>query len=476
MTRLPSFLYAGAFALALAGCAQNPVSGKQDFVMMSEAQEISMGRSADVEVRKQYSVYQNPALQAYVNGVGQALAKRSHRSNLNYHFTVVDSPEINAFALPGGYVYITRGIMAYLNSEAELAAVLGHEIGHVTARHGVRQQSAAQAANIGISLVSILVPELNNQGFHDVSNLLGGALLSGYGREHELESDRLGAQYLARAGYDPQAMIRVVGVLKNQELFDAEVAKQEGREPTRYHGTFATHPDNDTRLQQVVGEAKNLTVANPMEKRDEYLQQTAGLIFGDNVAEGVVRDQRFLHKDLGIAITFPTGWSIKNLPTEVAALSPQSDAALQLKLDDKPSGTVVEYARRLLGQNVSIEALKIDGLPAALGSDGKRLLSVIYFEGKAFLLQGSAKTPQLLAAQRGTMEAAIRSFKQLSVQERAAIKPLTLRMVQAAAGDSYAKYAARSPLGRNAEQYLRLLNAQYPQGEPAPGQTVKLVE
>ncbi|MDP2760363.1 MAG: M48 family metalloprotease [Sideroxyarcus sp.] len=476
MTRLLSFLFTGTLSLALIGCAQNPVSGQQDFVMMSEAQEIGMGRSADVEVRKQYSVYQNPELQNYVNGVGQALAKRSHRSHLAYHFTVFDSPEVNAFALPGGYVYITRGILAYLNSEAELAAVLGHEIGHVTARHGVRQQSAAQATDIGISLVSILVPELNNQSFHDVSNLLGGALLSGYGREHELESDRLGAQYLARAEYDPQAMIRVVGVLKNQELFDAEIAKQEGREPRRYHGTFATHPDNDTRLQQVVDEAKTLTVANPVENREEYLQQTAGLIFGDNVAEGVVRDHRFLHRDLGIALTFPTTWSIKNLPTEVVALSPQNDATLQLKIGAKPSGTAVEYARRLLGQNVSIEALKIGSLQAALGSSGNRLLGVIYHEDKAFLLQGSARTPQLLAAQRSAMEASIRSFQVLSAQERAAIKPLTLRLTKAASGDSYAKFAARSPLGRNAENYLRLLNAQYPHGEPVPGQTIKLVE
>ena len=476
MTRPLLFMFAGALGLSLAGCAQNPVSGKQDFVMMSEAQEISMGRSADVEVRKQYSVYQNPALQSYVNGVGQALASRSHRSNLNYHFTVVDSPEINAFALPGGYVYITRGIMAYLNSEAELAAVLGHEIGHVTARHGVRQQSASQAANIGVSIASIFVPELNTQAGQNLSNLLGGALLSGYGREHELESDRLGAQYLARAEYDPQAMIRVVGVLKNQELFDAEIAKQEGREPRRYHGTFATHPDNDTRLQQVVGEAHSLTVASPVENREEYLKQTAGLIFGDNVAEGVVRDLRFLHKDLGIALTFPSGWSIKNLPDKVVALSAQNDAMLQLGLDAKPSGTAVEYARRLLGQNVSIEALKIDGLQAALGSSGNRLLGVIYHEGKAFLLQGGAKTPQLLAARREAMETAVRSFRILSADERATIKPLTLRLVQAAAGDSYAKFAARSPLGRNAEQYLRLLNAQYPQGEPVPGQTIKLVE
>ena len=157
-------------AQALSGCASNPVSGKQDFVMMSEQQEIALGRSSDAEVRKQYKVYANPALQSYVDRVGQKVAAHSHRPNIHYHFTVLDTPEINAFALPGGYVYITRGILAYLNSEAEMAAVLGHEVGHVTARHGVRQQSAAQATNIGLSIVSIFVPQLNTQAGHDLSN------------------------------------------------------------------------------------------------------------------------------------------------------------------------------------------------------------------------------------------------------------------------------------------------------------------
>lgn len=476
MSRSLSFLLLGITALSLVGCAQNPVTGKQDFVMMSEAQEINLGRQADADVRKQYKVYPNPALQAYVDRVGQNLAVHSHRNNLRYSFTVLDSPEINAFALPGGYVYITRGIMAYLNSEAEMAAVLGHEIGHVTARHGVRQQSASQATNLGIQLASILVPELNNQAFHDVSNLLGGALLSGYGRDHELESDRLGAQYLARTEYDPQAMIRVVGVLKNQELFDAEIAKQEGREPRRYHGTFATHPDNDTRFQQVVGEAKTLTVANPAENREEYLRQTAGLTFGDSVDEGVVRDNRFVHRDLGITLTFPADWSVKNLPTQLVALSPNNDALLQFMLDPKPSGTVVEYTHRKLGGNAKIETVQIGGHTAALGETDNTLLGVIYDSGRAFLIQGNTKAAQTFATNRKAMETTIRSFKTLSAEERKQIKPLTLHLITAKKGDTYAALAQRSPLGRNAEKYLRLINAQYPQGEPVAGQLMKVVE
>ena len=252
----------------LAGCAQNPVTGQSDFVMMSEEQEIALGRQYNEQVIKnQYHVYESKPLQDYVDRIGQKLAKYSHRPQLKYHFTVLDTPEINAFALPGGYVFITRGILAYLNSEAELAAVMGHEIGHVTARHSVRQYSAAQAANIGLTIASIFVPEINTNVGQNLANIMGGALLSGYGREQELEADRLGAQYLARADYDPQAIIRVLRVLKNQELEDEKLAKEEGREPRRYSGLFATHPDNDTRLKEVVGEADKLATAAPFEGR-----------------------------------------------------------------------------------------------------------------------------------------------------------------------------------------------------------------
>src|SRR3954468_7729212 len=244
--------------LVLADCAQNPVSGHANFVTMSESQEIQTGRQEDVKVRQEYGVFDDKPLQTYVNEVGQRLGKASHRPQLQYSYIVVDSPDINAFALPGGYIYITRGILAYLNSEAELAAVLGHETGHVTARHSVQQISAATAAGVGATLLGVFVPALRNQAGDTAINYLGNALLSGYGREHELEADKLGADYLYRTGYDPQAMIKVIGVLKNQELFDAEAAKSEGRQPRGYHGVFASHPDADQRLQEVVGEAGKL--------------------------------------------------------------------------------------------------------------------------------------------------------------------------------------------------------------------------
>ena len=461
----------------LAGCAQNPVTGQSDFVMMSESQEIALGRQYHEQViQKQYRVYESKALQDYVDRVGQRLAKQSHRPGLLYRFTVLDSPEINAFALPGGYVYITRGIMAYLGSEAELAAVVGHEIGHVTARHGVRQQSAAQAANIGLTIASIFVPEVGSMGGQNLANLVGGALLSGYGREQELEADRLGAQYLARADYDPQAIISVLRVLKNQELKDIELAKQEGREPRRYSGLFSTHPDNDTRLKQVVGEADKLAPAAPFEGRSEFLAATDGLVFNDNSEQGVVRNNRFYHGELGIALQFPEAWQVHNLPDALVAVSPGGEAMLQMKMDQKPRGTPVEYARRMVGSSANVQRLDLDGLSAATFELPNTMGGVVYHNKYAYILQAQSKASGGLKAHRNDIFNTVRSFHALTAEERKLVRPLSIRIITARQGDTYAGLAQNSPLGKSAESYLRLINAQYPDGEPQAGQRIKIVE
>jgi len=469
------FLIISLALILLAGCAQNPVTGESDFVMMSEGQEVAVGRLNDEQVKKQYKVYEAKALQDYVNGVGQKIAKQSHRPNLQYRFTVLDTPEINAFALPGGYIYITRGIMAYLNSEAELAGVLGHEIGHVTARHGVRQQSATQAANIGINIASIFVPEIGSSIGKKVSDVVSGALLSGYGRDQELEADRLGAVYLSRSGYDPEAITRVIGVLKNQESQDAELAKQEGRELRRYHGLFASHPDNDTRLQQAVGEAgKNSSPSAHFEGRNEFLAALDGLVFNDNGDQGVLRNNCFYHGELGIAVQFPEDWQVHNLPDTLAAVSLQGEAQLQLKIVAQPHGSPVEYARQL-GAN-GAQAVKVHGLPAALIDLPDSIIGVIFLGQQAFILQGQAKTRQGLAKHRDEIIDAIQSFHALGNDERSLVRPLAIRIHAARQGDTYARLAQVSPLGKSAQSYLRLINAQYPDGEPQLGQRIKVIE
>src|SRR6056297_874118 len=298
--------------LSVSGCAVNPVSGEQEFVLMSEGQELALGRRMHPQILEQYDTYDDPELQAYVQRVGEELAAKSHRQDLIYRFTVLDSDEVNAFALPGGYIYITRGLMSYFQSEEELAAVLGHEIGHVTARHSVRQYSTQQATGLGIALGSILVPELRDRNVQNLLGSMGTALVRGYGREHELEADRLGAEYLARTGRDPEAMIDVIRVLKAQEEFEKERAEQEDREPRTYHGVFATHPANDTRLQEVVAAAERYHQgAYREEEREAYLRRLEGVPFGPSAREGVVRGDHFYHRDLGFGLRFPAGWRIE---------------------------------------------------------------------------------------------------------------------------------------------------------------------
>ena len=214
------------FILLMMGCSINPATGTPDIVLMSESAEIQMGKEMHEKLIKSMPIYQDEKLAAYVNSVGQKIVKNSHRKDIEYHFTIIDAPDINAFALPGGYIYINRGLLSYLDSEAQLAAVLAHEVGHVTARHVVRQDSARKGASV-LSVLSVLTT--GSAAIGDVTNLWGTAAVKGYGREMELEADGLGAEYLFNSGYDPHAMVETIGVLKDQEKFARYRAKEEGK-------------------------------------------------------------------------------------------------------------------------------------------------------------------------------------------------------------------------------------------------------
>ncbi len=275
-------LLLGGLNLNLSAYAASPVTGREEFVLLSEQEEIALGREANKEILQRYDLYGDYRLQVYVNAIGEQLARNSHRGDLVYTFTVLDSNEVNAFALPGGYIYITRGLMAYLNSEAELAAVLGHEIGHVAARHAVRQYTAEMFAKVGVSIGALLIPGLDRTALQ-ITQVLGSAILKGYGREHELEADRLGVEYIAKTNYSANAMLDVIRTLKNQEIFEKQRARAAGRQPRVYHGLFATHPDNDVRLRKIVSHARQYQqTATAQSKVAHYLNHIDGLIFGDD--------------------------------------------------------------------------------------------------------------------------------------------------------------------------------------------------
>ena len=476
LSALAGIAAAGMLAM-LGSCATNPVSGNPELVLMSEAQELLLGRGADQDVKKQYALYDHKGLQAWIEGLGQKLSRGSHRPGLDYRFTLLDSPEVNAFALPGGYVYITRGILVYLNSEAEVAAVLAHEIGHVTARHSVRQMTAQTGTSVLLGLLGAVSPAVRASGAQNLGGLVGNALLAGYGRDHELEADRLGAEYLARAGYDPQAMIRVIGVLKNQELFDAEQAKREGREPQRYHGVFASHPDNDTRLKEVVAAANTLRSGIGTDERAAYLARTDGMVFGDSAREGVRRGASFYHTELGFALQAPAGWRLQNLPDRLRVVAPGGGTALEIVTDKKPNEDPAAVLRRVTrGAATDIDMSPVNGLQAARTELRGRQLAVVYLANSAFLFSGAAQNEEAFRRNADGLRQAVRSFHALSAEERKLARPLTLKLVKAEAATRFAALSPASPLGGTAEGWLRLINAMYPSGEPSPGQPLKIVE
>lgn len=478
-------LLAGALLfMGLTGCAQNPVTGKSDFVMISEDDEIAIGRTNHPKIIAQYGLCKDEELQDYVQSVGEQLAAVSHRQNLVYRFTVLDSPVINAFALPGGYIYITRGLMAYLNSEAELAAVLGHEIGHVTARHSVRQQSAAQAANLGYAIGALLLPEIINADTQNLFNVFSGALLSGYGREHELESDGLGAEYLARSGYDPSAMIEVIRVLKDQEVFAAEQAKKQGREAQGYHGLFASHPENDTRLKEVVaGADKYIGAKKGIIKSQEYLSHIDGMTFGYSEEHGISLGQNFYHLDMGFGLSFPQGWQINNRPDSLQAISSGGNGFIEMVAGDlnrKLSPKEFISQRLKITKLKSGHELNVNGLKAYTGlfeaKNQTARIAVIYLDQQAFILFATVKNGQEFQQFDKYFINTVMSFHRLRDDEKPLAKAQKIDIVTVAKHDNYKKWAATSRITNSAESQLRLLNGAYPRGELKPGDLAKRVK
>ncbi|HAJ92400.1 MAG TPA: peptidase M48 [Gammaproteobacteria bacterium] len=468
----------------LTACATNPVTGGSDFVLMSEDEEIRLGHKYSTEVLQEMPAYKDPVLEELVQRIGKQLATHSHRPNLAYQFTIVDSTSVNAFALPGGYIFITRGMLAYLNSEAELAAVLGHEIGHVTARHSVRQQSTAAVTGI---LGAVVAASTGINGIDSLTDMAGTVIVRGYGREHELEADRLGAEYLAKSGYDPAAMLEVVGVLKNQEAFEVAIASKEDREPNVYHGLFSTHPDNDARFREVINAAKKFKTGTTTRiGRDSFLLRLDGMTFGDSTQEGIVRDNRFYHRDLNFSLTFPKDWRIDNQTQKIIATPESKDGLIQMSI----AGIKGQQSpRQFMEQHMQLENMRqgktfssgdLKGYTAIADGEtpyGPRRVRyvVIYRDGSAYILAGAANDRKNPWKYDAAMLATATSLHRLTAAEEKLAAGQKLDIIRATEGMTYADLARRSPINDYPEEQLRLLNNQYPTGEPEPSRLLKIV-
>ena len=372
-------------------CARNPVTGKRQVVLMSEEQEIAMGKEADPQIVAQYGLYENKELQDFITQKGKEMAAISHRPNLNYEFKIVDSDILNAFAIPGGYVYFTRGIMAHFNNEAEFAGVLGHEIGHITARHSVAQQRNQILGQIGLIAGMVLSPELAQFGEQASQGL--GLLLLKFGRDAERESDRLGVEYSTKIGYDAQQMANFFNTLKRKS---SEGGSQEL--PT----FLSTHPDPGERnatVAQLATEWKQKTnLTNAQVNRNSYLKRIEGLIYGEDPRQGYLENSVFYHPELKFQFPVPQGWSYQNSPQQVQLASRDGKAMLLLMLaqgitlQEAASGVLQKYKLQLIeNRNVTVNGSNAIAMIADLQQQQGNLRTLSYliqYNGNIYHLLG----------------------------------------------------------------------------------------
>ncbi|MDI1322171.1 MAG: M48 family metalloprotease [Algoriphagus sp.] len=414
----------------IGGCAVNPVSGKKQVVFMTEGQEIAMGQQSDPEVIAFFGLYDDPELQKFITEKGNELAAVSHRPKLAYEFKIVDSPVINAFAVPGGYVYFTRGIMAHFNNEAEFAGVLGHETGHITARHSVIQQRNSMLGQLGLIASVILVPELT-QFVEPLSQGMQLAMLS-FGRDDEREADKLGVEYSSRIGYDATEMAGFFETLERQGA---------GSESEEIPEFLSTHPSPAERNVTVAKLAedwkKKLDLTNPKINRESYLKRIDGIVLGEDPKQGFVENNTFYHPVLKILFPIPTDWVLQNTPQQVQMAPKTGDALMMLSL---APGTSLDESAKMILEQFKLELVEskketINGLPALIMiADQKQeqgtirvLSSLIQFDGNTYSIMGISELSKFNNFQPAFLST-IRNFKELKEAEKLNRKPDVVRI------------------------------------------------
>ena len=476
----------GALALA-AACATNPVTGSRELALMTEGRELSIGRDADEQIRERMGVYDSPALQAYVADLGHRLAALSHRPNLPWQFAIVDSPAVNAFALPGGYIYLTRGILAYLGDEAELAGVLGHEIGHVTARHSVQAYSRAAGAQIGLLLGQILAPPMRANpygapGWVDAAASGLGVLFLRFGRDDELQADRLGAEYAAAAGWHPDGVAGMLATLGRI----GEASDRRG-----VPNWLSTHPEPASRVAEVEPiVAALLREGDPgalRVDREGYLDRIVGLRFGDNPEDGIARANEFLHPELRFGLQFPAGWEIRNSAAVVAARPAGQDAYMVLRLvEDAGDADLHALAEREMGREGLVapgSRTVINGLDAYLGSYQRDVdeigrvharLAYIRHDRRVYVLAAVVPVREWARVERD-VDRSIRSFRPLTAEEADGIVPNEIALHVAGPGDTWERIARVAGAGTVEAATLAVMNGHAADDPPPPGERLKIV-
>jgi predicted Zn-dependent protease len=474
------FGLASVLFLSLVACATNPATGRRELSLMSEQQEVAIGHQNDLEVRRTMGLYDDRALQEYISTTGLHLAQGSERPNLPWHFSIVDVPAINAFALPGGYIYITRGILPFLENESQLACVLGHEVGHVTARHASQQYTRTTGAGLGVLLGSIFVPAVRPLG--QIAESTAGVLFLKYGRDDELQADQLGVRYASRGGWDPAGMPAMLTTLGRLD----EATDNKG-----VPNWLSTHPAPENRVERVqaaVQQASNESAARAGTDRNEYLGKVDGLVYGDNPDQGVVRGTSFLHPKLRLAADFPEGWDVSNSQSQVVAKQPGANVFIILQTVNRPAGRTIEETALRAMENAGFRAVAggpatINGLDAFVGTYEGSLQGVgrvrvraahIVHNRSVFMMAGVAPADAYDRSEPA-LSSSIRSFRPLTPGEAESIHPNRINLYTAREGDSWQSIAERQGKGIVKPATLAIMNGHPVNEQPRAGERLKIV-
>jgi len=478
MNRFASCSLGMALFLSVVSCAVNPVSGTRELMLISESQELQLGHQTDKQVVEQYGLYQDAALASRLDGLCKKLGKLSHRPHLPYQCKILDTPVVNAFAVPGGYVYFTRGILAHLNSEAELAGVMGHELGHVTARHSASQMSKAQLAQLGLGVGMIF-----SDGFRRFAQLAQfgvGMLFLKFSRDNERQADDLGVEYATKGGYDAAQMA---------DFFKTLEGLHGSSDRSGLPDWFSTHPDPEDRQAAVRQKAsvmrQALGLKNPKIGRESYLEAIDGLTFGENPREGYVEGQVFYHPELRFQFPIPSGWSLQNTRTVVKMTSSGRDAALLFTLasEGTPQSAGNRFIRKtgaliLNSAHRQVNGLSVYRVTSRLAANQGLLQILSHFiakDGNVYAFHGvcaALKYPD----HRGTFQRVLEAFKPLKDAQNARVEPARIRIRSAPVSGSLKEVLVALAMPHGKLKALALLNGRA-LDDPVPKNTrLKIVE
>jgi predicted Zn-dependent protease len=467
---------------SLAGCSTNPATGENQFAaLMSPQSEAGVGAEEHQNILREFGgVVKDQALQAYVTRVGQRLAKNTERTDVNYQFFVLDSPVVNAFSLPGGYVYVTRGVLALANSESQLAAVLAHEIGHVTARHAAERYSHGVLTSLGAAAIGAAV---GSSAATQVANLGSDLYITSYSRKQETQADELGVRYLYRAGYDTQGMTQFLGELARYSALEAqENGTQEGM------SYFSTHPQTAERVTETAQQAAQYPANAKEIGREAYLHAIDGMLYGDNADQGFVRGNAFFHPQMGFAFTAPEGYLIVNNSQAVMVRSKNGDVVALFDTAANPKAEdPMTYMTHLWMKGEKLtgaENITISSRAAATGEfpgvlNGRamiiHLVAVQWTSTTVFRFQ-MARPADSGAEVQNDLKRLAESLRPVTEKERQSMRPWRIRLVSAKAGDTVVSLTQSSPLQNLREQRFRAINGLDAGENVSVGQIYKVIE